>query len=148
VDLGGVDGADGGFGVGVGGEEDALGFGVERHGGLQEVDAGHAGHALVGEEEGDGFLALDELLADVESCAAGGCSDDAVVLAVVAAEVLDDGFEYAGVVVDGEEDGLGHGCFACYSDADGVTVDALIGFRREREGSEYGNSIIRFAQAR
>ena len=66
VDLGGVDGADGGFGVGVGGEQDALGLGVDGDGLLEEVDAGHAGHALVGEEEGDGLLALLKLAADVE----------------------------------------------------------------------------------
>ncbi len=115
MDLGGVDGADGGFGIGVGGEQDALGLGVERHGLLQEVDAGHAGHALVGEEEGDGLLALDELAADIERGHAGGGAEDTVVLAVVAAQVLHHGFQYAGIVVDGEKDWLWHrGLVVCY----------------------------------
>ncbi len=101
VDLGGVDGADGGFGVGVGGEEDALGVGVDRERLLEEVDAGHSGHALVGEEERDDVLALLELAADVERGCAGGGADDAVVLTVVAAQILDHSFQHAGVVVDG-----------------------------------------------
>ena len=97
---GGVDGADGGFGVGVGGEQDALGLGEDLHGALEEVDAGHAGHALVGEEEGDDVAALFELGGDVEGGLSGGGAEDAVVLAVLAAEVLDDCFEDADVVID------------------------------------------------
>ncbi len=108
VDLGGVDGADRGFGVGVGGEEDALGVGVDGDGLLQEVDAGHAGHALVGEEECDDVLAFLELAADVERGCAGGGADDAVVLTVVPAQILDYSLQYAGVVVDGEQNWLGH----------------------------------------
>ncbi len=108
MNLGGVDGADGSFGVGVGGEEDALGVGIDRQGLLEEVDSGHSGHALVGEEEGDRVLALLKLAADVERGSAGGGADDAVVLAVVAAQVLDHSFQYAGVVVDGEQDRLRH----------------------------------------
>ena len=38
----------------------------------------------------------------------GGGAQDAIVLAVVAAQILHDSFEYAGVVVDREENGLGH----------------------------------------
>ncbi len=108
VDLGGVDGADGGFGVGVGGQEDALGVGVDGEGLLQKVDAGHSGHALVGEEESDGVLALMELAADVQRGRTGGGADDAVVLTVVPAQVLDHGLKYAGVVVDGEQNWLRH----------------------------------------
>ena len=39
---------------------------------------------------------------------ARGCADDAIVLAIVAAQILHHGFEYAGVVVDGEKDWLRH----------------------------------------
>ncbi len=101
MDFGGVNGADGGFGVGVGGEEDALGVGVEGEGLLEEVDSGHSGHALVGEEESDGVFALVKLAADVERGSAGGGTDDAVILTVVPTEVLDYCLQYAGVVVDG-----------------------------------------------
>ena len=39
-----------------------------------------------------------------------GCgAEDAVLLSVVAAQVGDDGFEYADVVVDGEDNGFWHG---------------------------------------
>jgi hypothetical protein len=108
VNLGGVDGADGGFGVRVGGEQDAFGLRIEHHGLLQEVDAGQAGHALVGEEERDGVLSLQQLPADIERRLAGGSAKDAIVLAVVGAQVLHDGFKNAGVVVDGEKNGLRH----------------------------------------
>ena len=108
VNLGGVDGPDGGFGIGVRGEEHTLGVREHGHGLLQEVDAGHAGHALVGEEEGNGLLALDQLAADVEGRGAQGGAQDAIALAVVAAQILHHSFEYAGVVVDGEEDRLWH----------------------------------------
>ncbi len=45
----------------------------------------------------------------MSSAACAGCgAQDAVVLAVVAAQILHDSFEYAGVVVDGEENWLRH----------------------------------------
>ena len=75
---------------------------------LQKVDAGHSGHALVGEEESDGVFALVELAADVQRGRPGGGADDAVVLTVVPAQVLDHGLQYAGVVVDGEQNRLRH----------------------------------------
>ncbi len=100
VNLGGVDGADGGFGVGVGGQQDSLGIGVDRQGLLEKIDAGHSGHALVREEEGYDVVAFLELAADVQSGSPGGGADDSVVLTVVSAQVLDYGFEHADVVVD------------------------------------------------
>ena len=101
VNFGRIDGADGSFCVRVGGEENALGVGIDRQGLLEEVDSGHAGHALVREEEGDRVLSHLKLAAYVERSSPGGGADDAVVLAVMAAQVLDHSFQYAGVVVDG-----------------------------------------------
>ena len=57
IDIGFVDGADGGVGVGIGGEEGALCLGKDAHAFLQEGDAVHVGHALIGEEEGDAIVA-------------------------------------------------------------------------------------------
>jgi hypothetical protein len=99
VDACGVDGTDGGFGVCIRGEEYALRVRVERDGFFEEVDAGHAGHALVGEEEGDDIATLFELLAGVE-CGLSGCrAEDAVVFSVFSAQVLDDSLKYADVVI-------------------------------------------------
>ena len=109
VDACGVDGADGGFGVGVGGEQDALGVREHGDGALEEVDAGHAGHALVGKEESDGFFAFEELSAHVERGLTGSGAQDAVLLAILPAQILDDGFEYADVVVDCEKNWFCHG---------------------------------------
>ena len=101
VDLCGVDGADGCFGVGVGGQEDAFRVGIDRERLLEKVDSGHPRHALVGEEERDDILALVKLAADIQRGGSGGSADDAVVLTVVPAKILDHSLQYAGVVVDG-----------------------------------------------
>ncbi len=101
VDFGGVNGADRGFGVGVGGQEDAFGVGVDGEGLLQKVDPCHPGHALVGEKESYSVLPIMKLAADVQRGSAGGGADDAVVLTIVPAKVLDHCLQYAGVVVDG-----------------------------------------------
>ncbi len=108
VDARGVDGANGGFSVGIGSQEHALGVGIERDGLLEELDAGHAGHALVADDERDDVVALLELAADVECGLSGGGAQDAVVLAVLAAQVLHDSLEYADVVVHCEKNRFGH----------------------------------------
>ncbi len=81
VNLGGVDGADGRFGVRVGGQQHAFRVRVELHGALQEFDPGHAGHALVGQKKRDHVAAILELLADIERGAARCGAQDAVRLA-------------------------------------------------------------------
>src|SRR5207302_4671666 len=94
--------------VGVGGQQDALGLGIDSEGLLEEIDAGHTGHALVGEEEGDGIVAVLELAADIERRTAGRRPDDTVVLAIVTAKILDYSLQDTGVVVDSEQDRLRH----------------------------------------
>ena len=113
MDLGGVDGANGRFGVGVGGEQDTLGLGVDFEGLLEEIDTGHAGHSLVGEKESDCVLAFLQLVADVERGVTGGGADDAIALAIVGTQVLNDRFENARIVVNGEKNGLRH--ISCYT---------------------------------
>ncbi len=54
------------------------------------------------------IAALFELGTGVKSGRAGAGAQDAVLLAVFAAEILDDGFEDAGVIVDGENDWFSH----------------------------------------
>ena len=50
VEVDHVDGVDGGAGVGVRGEQDAPGPGVQVHGLLQELDAAHLRHPVVGQQ--------------------------------------------------------------------------------------------------
>ena len=50
VEVDDVDGLDGRVGVGVGGEQGAPGVGEEVHRLLQELEAAHLGHPVVGEQ--------------------------------------------------------------------------------------------------
>jgi len=85
VDVDDVDRADRGVGVGVGGEQRAAGVRRDVHGGFEEVDAVHLGHAVVGEDGGDGLAAQRELAQRFQCVAAGLGAHDAVILAVAAA---------------------------------------------------------------
>lgn len=60
VDGAGVDGVDGGFQVGEGGDEDADDLGAEAAGLFEQLDALFAGHALVGDEDTDFLLMVFE----------------------------------------------------------------------------------------
>ena len=107
---GGVDGLNGGVGVGVGGQENAFGAGEDFRAFGEELGALHAGHALVGEEE-RGFVAAElELFERVKGRGAGIGSDDAVVLTVAAPQIAFNGAENFRFVVDGEDHGSWHGC--------------------------------------
>ena len=66
VDAGIVDGADGGVGIGIGGEQCPLGVGEDPHRFLQEFDAVHPRHALVGKQQGHAVVAHLQLLQEVE----------------------------------------------------------------------------------
>ena len=59
VDLAAVDGVDDVAGVGVGGEQDGAQVVLEPPGPLDQLDARHPGHALVGDEEVDGARGED-----------------------------------------------------------------------------------------
>src|SRR5579864_8761263 len=108
VDAGGVDGFDGGVGVGVGGQQGTLGGGEEIRGLGEEADAVEFGHALIGKEERDCVVARFEAMKRVERFVGGGGAHDAVTLGVTAAEIALDGLEHIGVVVNGEYYWLGH----------------------------------------
>ena len=99
VDAGGVDGANGRFGVRVGGEEDAARFGVERARPLKHFHAAHAGHALVADEQGHGLVAGFQLREHVEGSLAASGAHDAVGFTILAAQILDHGLKHAHIVV-------------------------------------------------
>jgi hypothetical protein len=71
VDVHVVDGADRGVGVGVGGEQAAAGTRDDVHRLLEELDAVHAGHPVVGQQDGDRLAAELELAQGVEGLRAG-----------------------------------------------------------------------------
>ena len=103
-----VDGANGGFGVGIRGEQHAARFGIDGPRALKHLDAGHAGHALVADDQSDGLLARFELGQRVERGLAAGSAHDAIGGAVLAAQILDHGLKHAYVVVNRQEDGPCH----------------------------------------
>ena len=85
--LASIDGADRGGGVGVGGEQRALGIRVNAHGFLQEVHAVDARHALVGQEQGHAVAAEFQLLQKVERAFGRSASQDAIIRAVLRTQV-------------------------------------------------------------
>ena len=103
VDL--VDRLDRRLGVGVRGEEHALGVGDDLARLDEVVGPGHAGHALVGDEHRDLLAAGADLADEVQRLGAGGRAQDPVAVAEAAAQVAGDGGEDRGLVVDGDDRG-------------------------------------------
>ena len=101
-----VDGADGGVGVGVGGEQHAPGVRRARDRRGQQLHARHLGHALVHEQERDRVAALGQAVEQGERRRPRRGLQHAIALAVVAPQVALDGARHLGVVVDGEQDGF------------------------------------------
>ena len=108
VEVDVVDGPDRGVGVGVRGEQHPLGVGDDVHRLLEEVDAGHAGHPVVGQQQRDLLAAQVQLAQRVERARAVLGAHHAVRLAVAAAQVAGQGAADRRVVVDGEQDRTGH----------------------------------------
>ena len=106
VDAAVVDGGDGRVGVGVGRQEDALRPGRDVGDLAQQADSVEPWHPLVGEDEGDGLVPVRELADGVERLGAGAGPEDAVGVAVAAAEVAGDGAEDVGVVVHADDRGV------------------------------------------
>ncbi len=106
VDVDQVDRLDRRVGVGVGGEQGPAGVRGDVHGLLEELDAVHLRHAVVGEDRRHRLAAQRELAQRVERVAAGLGADDPVVLAVAATQVASHGTAHPRVVVDGQQDGL------------------------------------------
>ncbi len=102
MDAGGVDGFDGGVGVGVGGKQGALGGGEDVCGLGEETDTVEFGHALIGEKQRDRIVAGFQAAERVERFVCGGGAQDAIAFGVTAAKISLDGLEDIGVVVNGE----------------------------------------------
>ena len=136
-----VDRGDRGVGVGVGGEQHAPRVGVELDRLEQELGAAHVRHALVHEEERDLGAALEELVDGLERLGAGGRLDDPVVGSEVMPEVALDGVQHFGIVIDGQQDGLGHAVEDLGSGvATGTRHDGRAGGRSALGGGDSGDS--------
>jgi hypothetical protein len=108
VDSSGVDGADGGLGVGIRGEEDTARVRIDITSTLEHFDASHSGHALVADYQSDGFFARFELGQRVERGGPAGGPHDPVGFAIFAAQILDDGLKDAYVIVNRQQDRSRH----------------------------------------
>jgi hypothetical protein len=103
VEVDDVDRLDRGVGVGVRRQQHPAGQREQVHRGLEELDAGHLGHPVVGQQQRDRFTTELQLLQRVERLHRVLRPDDAVLLAVPTAEVTGDRSGNAGIVVHGED---------------------------------------------
>ncbi|MBP2350559.1 hypothetical protein JOF29_001642 [Kribbella aluminosa] len=103
VEVDHVDRLDRGVGVGVRRQQHPAGQREQVHRGLEELDAGHLRHPVVGEQQGDRLAAELQLLQRVERLRRALRPDDAVRLAVPTAEVTGYRPGNAGIVVHGED---------------------------------------------
>src|SRR5690606_8001284 len=75
----------------------------------EELDTGHAGHALIDDQQRDRRVAQAQLADGVERVRAGPRAQDTEAVAVARAEVARDRSEHARLVIDDENSGLvGH----------------------------------------
>jgi hypothetical protein len=105
-----VDRLDRGAGVGVGGEQDALGVRGELARLDEVLGPREAGHALIGDQQRNLVAARDQLADDLQRLLPRGCAQDAEALAELAAQVTGHRGEDRGFVVDGD-DGRSTGAF-------------------------------------
>ena len=94
-----VDRGDGGVGVGVGGQQHALGVGDERARLDEVLGAGHARHALVGDQHRRLVAARAQLAEQVQGLRPGARAQDPVALAEPAAQVAGHGTQHRRLVV-------------------------------------------------
>ena len=100
IDIGLIDGADGGVRVGVGSEQGPLGFRINVLRFLQEGDAVHARHALIGQKQCHAVAADLELLEQVERALGRIASNDAIFSAVMRAKIALNRPQHVRVVID------------------------------------------------
>ena len=99
VDARGIDGPDGCFGVGVGGQQHPPRIGIECARALQKVHAGHARHALIAQQQRHRLLAGLQLRQRIQGRLAAGRPHHSVDRPVLPAQVLYHRFQHAYVVI-------------------------------------------------
>jgi hypothetical protein len=108
VDVDQVDGVDRRVGVGIRREQHPAGQREEVHRGLEELDAVHLGHAVVGQQQGNLVAAQLDLAQRLQRLVAGAGPDHPVPVPVPPPHVARDGPGHGQVVVDGQDRGVGH----------------------------------------
>ena len=103
IEVDDVDGVDRGMGVGVGGQQHAAGQRVDVHRLFEELDTAHTGHPVVGDEHRHRVAAQLEFVEGLEGVRPGFGPDNAITLAVMAAQIACDRAGDRGVVVDGQD---------------------------------------------
>ncbi len=100
-----VDRGDRGLGVGVGGQQHALGVGDDRARLHEVLGARHPRHALVGDQQRDVVPARAQLAQDLQRLSSGARAQDAEALAEATPQVARDGREDRRLVVDCKDRG-------------------------------------------
>ena len=108
IDVDHVDRLDRGVGVGVGREQGPASHREQVHRLLQELDAVHPRHPVVGQQHGHAVTAQQQFVQRLEGFGAGVGPHDAIVRPVAATKVAGNGAGNRGVVVDREKDGFAH----------------------------------------
>ena len=103
VEVDDVDRVDGGVGVGVGGQQHAPRHRIQIHRPLEEFDAAHLRHPVVRDQHRDRLATQFEFLKRLQRVGTGFRADDAVLLAVMAAQVAGDRARHRGIVVHGQQ---------------------------------------------
>ena len=107
VEVDDVDRVDRGAGVGVGGEQHPPRAGVDVHRLLEELDAVHLRHPVVGQDHRDQVAAQLHLPQRVQRRVAGLGPDDPVLLAVPPPQVAGHRPGHRRIVVDRQDRGAG-----------------------------------------
>ena len=108
IEVGLVDGADRGVGVGIGGEQCPFGVGVYLPCFLQESHTVHARHALIRQEKSDSIIANFQSLEQVQRPFGGVAADHAVGSAVLRSQITLDRAQHIGIVVNRQQNRLRH----------------------------------------
>ena len=98
-----VDRRDGGLGVGIGGQQDSLGLRNQAARLHQVVGAGHARHALVGDQKRDLLAPPANLGEQIQRLRARARPHDPVALTEAAAKIARNRREHRRLVVDGQD---------------------------------------------
>ena len=108
MNLGLIDGLDGGVSISVGSQKHAPGVGVEIHGPANELNACHLGHALVNQQQTDGAIPPLESLQSLERSRSRVSTDNPVAFGIPSPQVAVHRTQHLRVIVDSQQDRFYH----------------------------------------
>ncbi len=103
-----VDGVDRRFRIGVRGQDHPSGQRIESPCRLQQFDAGHLRHPLIGDQQRRLVSRRSQFAQSLQCLLAGRSTQDLIVGGVVAAQVAQDGGENQGIIIDREDHRIAH----------------------------------------